>query len=95
MRTTPPPHDMDDVYPRDAEHRFRVYAIVGGDRDVIACARDAGGVGMALVTIHEDQKSIGRRLADLGRIGVLDVMPGGVSSPRGEWVVQPYDRSPA
>lgn len=94
-RSDPKAFEADDIYPRDAENRYRIYAVVGDDRKILATAPDSGGVGAALITIHEDQKSIGRRLADLGRIGVLDTMPGGNISPRGEWIVQPYDRSPA
>lgn len=86
---------IEDLWPRTPEFRYRIYAIVGGDREILATSPTACGVGMALITIHEDQKAIGRRLADLGRIGVLDVLPGGKQSPRGEWVVQPYDRRPA
>lgn len=89
------PLTVDDLWPRDLENRYRIYAIVGDDRTVIAAAPDAGGVGMALITLHEDQKTIGRRLADLGRIGVMDMCPGGVIGPKGEWIVQPYDRRPA
>lgn len=91
----PPAFDHDHLWPRDERHRYRIYAVVEGDRTVLATTDCAAGVGLALVTIHEDQKSIGRRLCDHGRIGVLDVMPDGRPHPRGEWIVQPYDRSPA
>lgn len=76
---------MDTLYPRDAEHRYRVYARRGKELEVLACAPDAGGVGQILVTFHEDQKREGRRLADLGVIGVLDVL-------NSEWVVLPWER---
>lgn len=87
--------EIDDLYPQDAEHRYRIYGIVGNERTVLAAASTGGGVGAALITLHEDQREIGRRLCDLGRIGVLDTMPGGELSPKGEWVVMPYDRRPA
>lgn len=96
MRTHDPrPYELDDIYPRDEEHRYRIYAVVGDHRTVLATADSAGGVGLALVQIHEDQKEIGRRLSDYGRIGVLDVLPGGEPHATGEWIVQPYDRRPA
>jgi hypothetical protein len=91
----PPRHHGDDLYPRDLENRYRIYGVVGREQTILATTDSAQGIGLALVTIHEDQKSIGRRLADLGRIGVLDVMPNGAPSPTGEWIVTPYNRSPA
>lgn len=86
---------MDDLYPRDDEHRFRLYAVVGDERDVLATAADMAAIGVAMGTIHEDMKAIGRRLCDYGRIGVLDTMPDGRPHPTGEWIVQPWDRRPA
>lgn len=91
----PRAYDNDDLWPRDEVHRYRIYAVVGEERNVLAATDSAAGVGLALVTLHEDQREIGRRLCDHGRIGVLDVMPGGEPHPRGEWIVPPYDRSPA
>lgn len=85
---------IDTIYPRDADHRYRLYAVLGDERRVLAAAPDAGSLGLMIVTLHEDAKTAGRRLADEGRIGVLDTMPGGKLSPTGEWVIQPYDRDP-
>lgn len=87
----------DELYPRDLENRYRIYAIVGHARRILATTSTAGGVGEALVQLHEDQRSLEppRRLADLGRIGVLDVLPDGEPHPKGEWIVMPYDRRPA
>lgn len=93
--------DPDDLWPRDMRHRYRIYAVRGTgthqEREVIAAAADAGGIGQALVTLNEEQKALGRgrRLYDLGRIGVLDVMPDGLPSPAGEWIVLPWDRGGA
>ena len=84
--------DIDSVWPRTEEYRFRLYAVVGDERDVLAAAADMEGIGCAIATLHDDQKLIGRRLDDLGRIGILDVMPGGNPAPAGEWIVTPYDR---
>lgn len=79
----------DVLWPRDRLHRFRIYAVADGRMDVLAAAPTPGGIGQALVTIHEDQKLVGKRLADLGHIGVLDVCAGG---PTGEWILLPWPR---
>lgn len=81
--------ESDALYPRDADHRYRIYARRGRELEILASAPDAGGVGQALITLHEDEKEAGRRLADRGTIGVLDVMAGG---PTGEWIVLPWER---
>lgn len=88
-------HTTEDVYPRDLENRYRIYAVVGASREILATAATASGVGLALITLHDDQRSLGRRLADHGRIGVMDVMPGGEPAAKGEWIVTPWDRRPA
>lgn len=85
--------DVDVLYPRDAAHRYRIYGRVGDRLDVLAATDSAGGIGEALVQIHADQKEVGRRLADLGTIGVLDVLPDGPGHPNGEWIVLPWERS--
>lgn len=89
------PISIEELYPRDEENRYRIYAVIGDDRTILATAADGPSVGMALVTMHEDQQQINRTLGDLGRIGVLDTMPGGHPHPAGTWVVNPYDRRPA
>ena len=86
---------IDDIYPRVEEERYRLYAVIGHERRILATAPSGAAIGLAIVTLHEDARSIGRRLADLGRIGILDVMPDGQPSVRGEWIVQPWDRRPA
>lgn len=86
----------DDVlWPRDPDHRYRLYAIRGREREVLAAAPDAGGIGQMLVTLNDDEKALGkgRRLYDRGRLGILDVLPDGNPSPAGEWIVLPWDRS--
>lgn len=83
--------DVDDLWPRDEEHRYRLYARVGRRLDVLAASDSTAGIGLAISTIHDDQKQAGRRLADLGQIGVMDVLAGA----RGEWIVLPFNRSNA
>lgn len=86
----------DELWPRVPEYRYRVYAVRSGGRtsraleemEVLAAAPDAGGLGQAILTLHEDEKAAGRKLSDRGRIGVLDVLAG----PKGEWIVLPWDR---
>jgi hypothetical protein len=71
--------------PRDAEHRYRVYARRGRDLRILAFADSPGGVGVALVQLDEDEREHGRRLVDLGAIGVLDAV-------EGRWIVLPWHR---
>lgn len=81
-------HDI--LYPRDAEHRYRIYTVNDTELEVIAATPTAAGVGEALITIHEDMKEQGMCLSDLGAIGVLDVLGGEL--PTGEWIVLPWQR---
>jgi hypothetical protein len=82
--------DIDQLWPRDEDHRYRLYARRGTDLHVLAASPSAGGIGEAIVALHEDEKTVGRRFADLGVFGVLDVLAGG---PTGEWIVLPWERS--
>lgn len=86
--------DSDALWPRDEEHRFRIYAVAGDNMKVLAATPTAEGIGTALFTLHEDAKQDGRRLADEGRIGVLDVLAADAHNvhPRGDWIVLPWDR---
>lgn len=86
--------DHDALWPRDAENRFRIYAVVGDHMEVLCATPTAEGIGTALYTMHEDAKRVGRRLADRGRIGVLDVLPDQDYSHGhlGDWIVLPWDR---
>jgi hypothetical protein len=77
---------IDAIYPRDEEHRYRLYARRGrGDLQVLACASDAASLGLALVTLDEDEAEHGRHLYDNGAIGVLDVI-------KRRWIVLPWHR---
>lgn len=67
------------------DERYRVYAVAGNRRDVLATAPDPGGVGQALVALNDDEKARGRRLVDLGKIGVYDAL-------EHEWIVMPWHR---
>lgn len=85
-RKTPPFEiDGDALYPRDEAHRYRIYARRGQDElDVLACA-SARSLGLALLTLDEDERERGRRLVDLGAIGVLDAVAG-------RWIILPWHR---
>lgn len=84
------PHDI--VWPRDELHRYRLYGRTGRDTlTVLTASPDPGGIGQAIVALHEDAKEVGRVLGDSGQIGVYDVL-GGLTG-RGEWIVLPWSRS--
>lgn len=78
----------DDLYPRDDEHRYRIYARRGDDLRVLACAGSPEALGVALVCLDDDQGGLGERLYELGQIGVLDAV-------RGRWLILPWTRPPA
>lgn len=84
----------DELWPRVPEYRYRLVAVVGDQRHVLAAAPDGPGIGQAIITLHEDARAAGRRLCDEGRIGVLDVLPDN-GGPYGDWIVLPWDRRPA
>lgn len=79
----------DAVYPRDEEHRYRLYARRGRGRnvelDVLACAGSPQALGLAIITLDQDEAERGRRLVDLGAIGVLDAV-------EHRWIIQPWHR---
>lgn len=77
--------DHDLIYPRDDDHRFRIYARQGDKLDVLAVARDASSVGSAIFQLHDDQKENGETLGDLGALGVYDAVDR-------EWIVLPWHR---
>lgn len=79
--------DHEDLWPRDEEHRYRIYAVRGDvqEMEVIAATSTPGGVGLALVTLHKELKLVGSRLSDLGQIGVLDVI-------ERDWIILPFPR---
>jgi hypothetical protein len=77
--------EHDAVYPRDEQHRYRIYARRGDRLEVLACTPTPAGIGVTLVQLHNDAKQAGGRLADLGFIGVLDAV-------EHEWIVLPFGR---
>lgn len=70
---------------RDPSERYVIYVLRGGELHEIGTAETPAGVGCCIVQTHEDQKAIGRRLADLGVLGVRD-------AHAGEWIVLPWQR---
>jgi hypothetical protein len=75
----------DTLYPRDEENRFRIYAN-SADRDIrVLATTDAEGLGPALLQLDNDEREHGRRLADLGAIGILDAV-------ERRWIVLPWHR---
>jgi hypothetical protein len=77
--------EEDAIYPRDAEHRYRIYARHGEEIEVLACAGSPEALGVAIVQLDEDERDRGRRLVDLGAIGVLDAVAG-------RWLIMPWHR---
>jgi hypothetical protein len=77
----------DQLYPRDAEHRYRIYEKnQDGDLRVLAATPTAAGIGVALVQLYEDQGSleeIGEPRHALGPIGILDTI-------ERKWIVHPF-----
>lgn len=75
----------DDLWPRDAEHRYRLYVVRDDEREVLAASPTMEGIGLAIRTIHDDCKEVDMRLFDLGKIGVLDAVAH-------EWILLPWSR---
>lgn len=90
--TDPYTIEPDVLWPRIPRYRYRIYTRDDDGLRVIAATDTAGGVGEAIIQLHADQKEAGEALRDLGRIGVLDVMPDGKLAPRGEWIVLPFSK---
>lgn len=76
--------ESDALYPRDHDHRFRIYGRRGKRLSVIA-ATDPEGLGPALLQLDADERERGRRLVDLGAIGILDAV-------ERHWLVMPWHR---
>jgi hypothetical protein len=72
------------VYPLP-ESRYRIYARRGEEREILAHAPDPAGLGVALVQLDEDERERGRRLVDLGAIGILDAL-------EHRWLIMPWHR---
>lgn len=70
---------------RGPDERYVLYALRGGELHTLGTAATPADVGVAIVQLHEDQKSIGRRLADLGALGLRDAQ-------EREWIVLPWGR---
>lgn len=77
--------EEDAIYPRDEEHRYRIYARRGSEIEVLACAGSPEALGVALVQLDEDERERDRRLVDLGAIGVLDAVAS-------RWIILPWHR---
>src|SRR5262249_34313347 len=56
----------DDLYPRDDDHRYRLYFRKGKTLELHAAAATMEGIGLAIKTLHEDCWQADLRLADLG-----------------------------
>lgn len=77
--------DSDDLWPRDADHRFRLYARKGDSLDVLAAAPSMAAIGTAIGQLDTDARESGREFGDAGQVGVLDAV-------ERRWVVKPWAR---
>lgn len=72
----------DEYVPRgDGPERYRIYRLRAGDLQLIATTASAQGVGLALVTLHEEGEFSGGD----DSIGVLDT-----ANDPGNWIVHPF-----
>lgn len=73
-----------EVYaPRCPKERYRIYSVRDGHLTLLATTPDAGGIGVALVTLDEDAREAGGQLSDQGAIGVNDGL-------ERRWIVDPF-----
>lgn len=74
---------------RRPEERYGIYTRSWeGTLALLATTPDAGGIGVALTTLDEDQRDVsgpGASLNDLGQIGIHDGL-------EGRWIVSPFPR---
>ena len=77
----------DDLWPRTAEFRYRIYAQRDGDLHVLAAAASPQGAGLALATLHAEGG-----FPTSGRIGLMDIRPG---QKTGTWIVSPFAKAVA
>lgn len=77
--------DVDVLWPRDEEHRYRLYGRRGRELTVLAAAPTAGGIGEAILQLHADAKEAGGTLGDSGVTGILDAVDR-------EWIVVPWQK---
>lgn len=71
----------------DPERRYRIVVVNRNDGiEELASAPDGAGVGVALITLHDElREADGRSLYELGRIGVRD-------SLEHKWIILPWTR---
>lgn len=72
----------DDLWPRDAAHRYRLYELRGGKLHVLAASATPEGAGIAAGRLAEEE-------GPLGPLGILDVRPG---KSTGRWLANPHPR---
>lgn len=68
--------------------RYRIYLVTGDptvDPVELGSAVDAAGLGLALVTMHEDHREAHRHLDSRGALGILD-------GDTGDWIIMPWRR---
>lgn len=71
-----------EPWPRDEEHRYRLYTLTGRRLKVVAAAPTLEDIGCAFGTCLAEEQ-----IDAESRVGVLDTRGG---NPSGTWVVNPY-----
>jgi hypothetical protein len=72
------------LWPRNEEHRFRIYRLADEEPVCIATAPDESSVGLAIVTIAREGQFANCNF------GLLDTH--GTDEKPGEWLIKPWDQ---
>lgn len=71
----------DDLVPRgEGPDRYRIYRLRAGELELLATTQTPEGVGLTVVTLHEDGEWVGD-----DSVGVLDT-----ATDPGHWVISPW-----
>jgi hypothetical protein len=74
----------DEMWPRDEEHRFRLYAARGEVLRIVAASPDLEGVGSAFARLVAEEEFEAE-----DSVGVMDSLAHPVER-RGTWLVNPF-----
>lgn len=73
--------------PRDPDHRYRIYRQIYDELDLVGSAKDAEGIGWALISLGSQGVFEGSCL------GLLDTY--GTEGTKGTWLLNPWDTNPS
>lgn len=80
-----PDTSADVFYPRDEDHRYRIYRLRHNFLKVMCTTPTSEGIGLALVTLAGEDE-----FTTSDAIGVLDVMAHPEEPGTGKWIINPY-----